>query len=153
MTEFRVQMRSIAGLLIENECDSIYKENLLNSSRLDYSVDSLEFINEYLDKIRLDSIDSELLNKIYLRCGSYVGEVILENTQNKESDWIYYENACKINPSLEQYGKSLATYALLYYNKSFYFPINKVIKYINNGREDNLRSFAVVIIDQLNEKK
>jgi hypothetical protein len=146
--EFSIQMSSLSDLLINEKSDILYKQKHLKTSRLDFSIKSLQFINKYLSKIRKDQMTDTDLSKIYIRCGVYLGDVILLNS-NENADWIEFDEAVKLNQRISYFGKSLETFALLNFKEQFWFPINKIGKFLTNGQEDDLEFFAIVVIEQI----
>jgi len=58
---------------------------LLDPSRLDFTVKSLRFVDDYLAKMRKQRLpeDGDDYCKLVLCCGAYVGEVILRNSKSK----------------------------------------------------------------------
>src|SRR5579864_4657969 len=59
--------------------DSTPGRELLDASRLDYSVESLGLVDDYLDEMRKRKLEDQAYMKVVLRCGAYVGEVIRRN--------------------------------------------------------------------------
>ena len=121
----------------------------LDTSKLDYSLDSLKLVDQYLDKVRenIKSFTSDQHIKVIARCGAYCGEVIRKNTK-KKFEWIEYDTAISLDPRIKSIGeKSIATLYILHgEGKDFSFPFSKVGKYIQNGPEDSLWGFASMIL-------
>ena len=122
---------------------------LLDPSRLDFTVESLGFVDDYLEQIRgrkLDE-DSDDYYKLVLRCGAYVGEVILRNAKGKTYHWLDYKGALKISKIVADFGESLGSMAVLWDSASgLTFPLAKVQKFLDNGREDSVQFFAKAIL-------
>ena len=122
----------------------------LDPKRLDFSVDSLKYVNQYLDHVRtnpeLEQAQPYLIT--VLRAGAYTGEVIRKQDKAKKWIWLDFEAAKKISPEFfAQYEKNeLGLMAVLYDGEGFAFPIAKVQKYIQNGEEDDLGFFAQIIM-------
>src|SRR5580765_3706383 len=74
---------------------------LLDASRLDFTVESLALVDDFLDQMRQRQLveDEEDYCKLVLRCGAYVGEVILRNATGKTYHWLDSKGALKINKS------------------------------------------------------
>jgi len=124
---------------------------LLDSSRLDFTIESLGFVDDYLDQMRQRQLaeDSEEYCKLVLRCGAYVGEVIRRNATNKTYHWLDYKGAIKINKSIADFGESLGGAAVLWDSATgLTFPLAKVQKFLDNGREDSVQFLAKVIIEK-----
>lgn len=127
-----------------------YNVDFLKSEKLDYSVKSLKHIDNYLNEIRKNKEVEKDWNKTVLRVGAYVGEVIRRSDEKGGWHWVDHDTALELDPiGWKDFEKSLFTCAVLYQGgKSFCFPLGKVYKFIENGREDSVRVFARVIIDK-----
>lgn len=124
----------------------------LNSSSLDFSVQSLDHVNAYLDFVRKERGVQAVWNIICLRAGAYVGEVIRRNGRADRWHWLDYDNACKVSPDFATYPKNISTCAVLHHGSGgLCFPLGKIAKYLENGSEDNARLFAEVIIAKWKE--
>jgi len=124
---------------------------LLDTSRLDFTVESLGFVDDYLHQIRNRNLDEggDDYYKLVLRCGAYVGEVILRNAKGRTFHWLDYKGALKINKSIADFGEGLGSAAALWDSDSgLWFPLAKVQKFLDNGREDSVQFFAKVIIEK-----
>src|SRR3979411_2965554 len=67
----------------------------LDTSRLDFTVESLGVVDDYLDGMRDEKLEEEAYGKLVLRCGAYVGEVILRNAKGKIYHWLDYDGALR----------------------------------------------------------
>ena len=125
----------------------------LDFGKLDYSLESLKHVNEYLEKVRTSKTLEEDWMKICLRTGAYVGEVIRRTPGKTKFDWIDYEAASKINPEVFADGENEIGLALVLYdgNKGFVFPLAKVQKFLTNGKEDDLYFFASAVVASFNQ--
>lgn len=124
---------------------------LLDTSRLDFSVESLGPVDDYLDTMRQKSLDDDAAFKLVLRCGAYVGEVILRNAKAKGQTchWLDYREALKVNKDIQEFGESLGTAAILWDgNSGLSFPLGKVANFLENGREDSVQFFAKAMLDK-----
>ena len=122
---------------------------LLDAARLDFSLDSLGLVDDYLDRMRQQQLEDEAYGKVVLRCGAYVGEVILRNAKNKTYHWLDYKGALRINKSIADFGESLGSAAVLWDSATgLTFPLGKVMKFLDNGREDSVQFFAKVMIEK-----
>jgi hypothetical protein len=124
---------------------------LLDPSRLDFTLESLAFVDDYLDTMRTRNLEegSEDYSKLVLRCGAYVGEVVRRNAQGKELHWVDYEGAVKVNKDIADFGECLGSAAALWNGEGgLWFPLSKVQKFLDNGREDSAKFFAEVVISK-----
>jgi hypothetical protein len=131
-------------MFLHEEENPIYKRELLDIEKLDFSIDSLKHVDSYLEVIHSSPPEDEELMKIALRAGAYVGEVIRKNT-SETYNWLEYEQALKANDLVKQIGKQVGTVGVLWNEPdSITFPIAKILKFIENGNEDSVYSFAKV---------
>lgn len=143
-------VHAIAMLAINDkgaDMETPYKE-YLKSEMFDFSLESLKYIDEYLNKLRkkVKLLTDEQFTKVILRCGAYCGEVIRLNSKIK-FEWMTFDEAMNIFEQLSQFGKSTLTYYVLTSNEgnSVTFPMAKVEKYLNYGMQESLYTYAQVI--------
>ena len=106
------QMFALPELVVD---DPTPGAELPDSARLDFSVKSLKFVDDYLVRMRKRRLteDSEDYCKLVLRCGAYVGEVVLRNARGTHFHWLDYKGALKINESIADFGENLGSAAAL----------------------------------------
>lgn len=119
----------------------------LDRSKLDYSVASLKVVDkylEYLHKKRPRELGREWVRAI-LWGGAYVGEVIRRNAP-RPYDWIDFDEFIREYPEITQLlgdEKGLAICALLTAGGGgFTLPINKMIRFIDDGPADSVWFYA-----------
>ena len=126
--------------------NQIYRQEELNPAALDFSLESLKHIDNYLEKLHADPPQGHDLLRVVLRTGAYVGEVMKKQRPGKYH-WIAYEEAAKRSDVVKNLELSLATIAILWYDKnSGCFPLGKVCNYIQNGSEDSVYFFAYALL-------
>lgn len=129
--------------------DSTPGRELLDASRLDYSVESLGLVDDYLDEMRKRKLEDQAYMKVVLRCGAYVGEVIRRYIPEKEYHWLDYKGALKVSKIVKDFGEGLGTAAVLWDGADgLTFPLGKIMKFLENGREDSVKFLAKVLIDR-----
>ncbi len=123
--------------------DSTLNSAVLNSGRLDFTIESLDLVDEHLEQMRKRKLNDKALTQFVLTCGAYVGEVIRRNAKNKKHHWLEYKDAAELDSSVRNFGESLATAAILWDGgKGFSFPLGKVLKHLENGSADSVKAFA-----------
>ncbi|WP_318342360.1 hypothetical protein [Acinetobacter sp. 16] len=139
-------LSDLANMFYSEKNDPVYRFEALDPQKLDYSVESLKFIDKYLldlKKNNLDQISDDQRFKTVLRTGAYVGETIRKNDKNTNWHWVDYETAKELNPELfNNLDHSIELAAVLTDGEHFIFPLNKVVKFLKNGEEDSLYFFA-----------
>ena len=140
-------LEQVAQFFVALPEDPTPGSDLIDASKLDFSIESLGVVDEHLEVMRKKDLAGQQLATFVLRCGAYVGEVIRRNSKDKKYHWLDFEEAAKLDKVVASFGKSLASAAVLWDGKAgFTFPFNKVVKYLQNGSEDSVKFFAQVII-------
>lgn len=120
---------------------------ILNRSALDYSLESLKSVDEYLQHLfdhRPERMGRDWVNVI-LWGGAYVGEVIRRNS-DRRYDWVDFDDWLDEHPEQAQFlgtKKELQVCAFLTPGcGAFTLPLNKIHKFIANGMEDSVWFYA-----------
>lgn len=121
-----------------------HRRDLLSVDALDYSLESLRHVDEYLAQLhRVPPPDGERL-QVVLRAGAYLGEVV-RRCRPGVFHWVLYEEAARLSAAIREMPESIATTGILWRDAdSMAFPLGKVCKYLENGREDSLYTFGCV---------
>ena len=121
--------------------------SVLNQSALDYSLESLKSVDEYLQYLserRPERMGRFWVNVI-LWGGAYIGEVIRRNS-DRRYDWVDFDDWLDAHPEQAQLlgtEKALQVCAFLTPGGgAFTLPLNKVCKFIANGPEDSVWFYA-----------
>ncbi len=135
-------------MLTQEKVAPTYKRELLNIDKLDFSLESFNQLDDYLNIIRKDDLPEDDFMRLVLRTGAYVGEVMRKNS-NKGFKWLDYEEAKKVSDLVNHNGKHLGTVAILWSEKNGQcFPLAKIMKFIENGPEDSTYFFAKVLMSK-----
>jgi hypothetical protein len=151
------ELSGLAEMFVSPEAvsdDPTPGNELLDVSRLDFTVESLGPVDDYLEKMRKRNLDegSEDYLKLVLRCGAYVGEVVRRNAKGKVYHWLDYKGAVKVNKTVAAFGENLGSAAVLWDgDDGLTFPLAKVQKFLDNGREDSVKFFAHCFIAEAKE--
>jgi hypothetical protein len=131
---------------MDGDGDIVYADRL-DRSRLDYSVQSLQAVDEYLMHLhenRLEEMGRDWVRAV-LWGGAYVGEVIRLNTP-RQYDWVDFDDFVREHPDTTRLlgeEKQLGFCALLTPGGGgFTLPINKMLRFIHDGPEDSVRFYA-----------
>jgi hypothetical protein len=138
----------LSMMFFEDQTDPTFGIRYLDPKKLDFSIESLKYVDEYLEAIRKDKEVEKGWNKVVLRAGAYVGEVIRRNDKKTQWEWVDLDTAKSLDPkSFGSMPKVIGSVAMLYNDKSgFVFPLAKIEMYLNNGSEDSVYFFAQVIL-------
>lgn len=115
------------------------------TERMDYSIESLTYLDRYLDVIisrKAEVIGQNYTNTV-LAAGCYLGEVIRRNTE-RNYKWVNYQDYFPGRPKVANlFPEGLGTSAVLANDQGqMTLPINKIIRYIEEGPENNTKFYA-----------
>ena len=125
------------------EDDPTPGRELLDPSKLDFSLLSLGHVDDYLDAVRARALSDRDRAVVVLRAGAYVGEVIRRAAESRSYHWLGRDAAIRVRPSIaDMPGPQIGTMAVLQSGGKLVFPLAKVAKFLENGREDSVQIFA-----------
>lgn len=140
---------------MDGEGDIAYR-NELNKQALDYSLNSLNEVNRYLQFLhhkKFNDANPEY-QYVVVWCGAYIGEVIRKNAARR-FHWVLYEDYMKNkDPNMRTLiPYTLGTHAFLVTAEGSYttMPINKVARYLEEGEENNVHFYAAGDISRANK--
>ena len=67
------EFSDLSYMLFQERGTPTYKRELLDEQKLDFSIESLKHLDEYLESIHADPPHEKDLVGVVLRCGAYVG--------------------------------------------------------------------------------
>ena|SRR6516225_6543381 len=144
------QFSDLSRMLFQDRENPTYKHDLFDEKKLDYAVESLKHIDEYLEALHSTPPQQEELVCEVLPCGAYVGEVIRLNSPDKWN-WTAFDEVAKFSAFAKGLGHSLGTAGILWWDpQNMCFPLAKICKFIENGSEDSVYSFARMVLEDLN---
>jgi hypothetical protein len=140
-------LRDLSHMFFEASEHSTPDLQMLSAEKLDFSVESLPEVERYLDQARERHYSGRPLFVIVLRAGAYVGEVIRRHAKGVEWHWLDYYDASSLSPLVSSFGRNMATSAVLWDSgEGFCFPLVKVAKYLEKGKQDSIEQFARGVI-------
>lgn len=142
MISVNEKVREMGVLLVQDPEFTPYS-NLIKTKKLDFSLESLKEVDKYLNEVRKKKLTEDEIKKIVLRCGTYLGEVIIRS-RPKNFKWITRDEA-----KLPDFIAKDLTTAFVLLNKSteMLFPLAKAYKFIENGKDDSLWIFGRYALD------
>jgi hypothetical protein len=112
---------------------------------MDYSIGSLTYLDEYLDVVtsRKAEVTGQDYTNTVLAAGCYLGEVIRRNTE-RNYKWVNYQEYFPKYPKIANLvPEGLGSSAVLANDQGqMTMPINKIIRYIEEGPENNTKFYA-----------
>jgi len=150
--DINLMVFGISGFLIDDtdvDISTPFKA-YLKQDKLDYSLESLKIVDDYLEQVRKrrKKLKEQEYNKVILRCGAYCGEVMRRLPSGKNYQWITEEEAIKKDWSIQNFAQPVLTTYILYSSerKSFTFPMAKAQKYLEFGKSDSLYFYAKAML-------
>ncbi len=138
----------LSVMLYDEPENPVVNSCFFKDKKMDYSIESVQELDNYLESVRGTPLDGREIVKIVLRSGSYIGEVIRSKSACK-INWLEYDEAIKISSYLQGEKKSLGCVHMLHSEiETFIFPMAKVLKRLENGEQDSVVSFVKVAISE-----
>jgi tetratricopeptide (TPR) repeat protein len=141
---------SIVELFLAKPEEETLGQAMIDRKLYDFSLESLEHLEQLLTNVQNEVASESERAGLILRCGAYTGEVIRRNSKTDGYNWVDYDDAVQINSSLIKIERSLGTFFSLYNApETFWFPIARIEKFLNEGSEYGLLGFAEIAIQQI----
>ena len=142
------EFADLSLMLTQDDSNVTYRRDALDPAVLNFSLESLRHIDAYLELLRKEPpIGGDFL-RVVLRTGAYVGEVMRKQSPRRYH-WVAYAEAAKHSKFLRGSERTIASAAVLWRDSSnISFPLGKVCKYLENGDEDSVYSFAKVLLER-----
>jgi hypothetical protein len=138
------EMDGLSNLLFRPLKETRLNPEFPSDVDLDFSLASLHLVEKYLESAKKMFSDHENRTRIVLRAGAYLGQVIRRNSK-VAYDWYDFQQAIKLSKDIQQFGECLETRAVLISKENaVLFPLNKVVKFAENGSADSIHYFASV---------
>lgn len=110
-------LRGTAALMYQDVSDDPWDRENLTKRNLDYSIESVRYVDLYTQRLMHSEIGRRLLqdhfDNFVSRIGAYLGEVIKENTR-QDFYWYEFDTIANISSKLDGEYKSNETENLLY---------------------------------------
>ena len=135
----------ISDLLYLDPKNETPSQDFFNIERMNFSIESLEHLMAYLDKIRSLSLPSNQMSIVIIRTGAYLGEV-LRNNCTRGLSWTDFASGAEDSEFIKNLGMSINTALMLKDSKQYLFPMAKVQKYLHSQESDDLTHYAITII-------
>jgi hypothetical protein len=117
----------------------------IDVSALDYTIESLHLLDKYLEAVRAGRalLPAQTYTNTVMAAGSYLGETIRRNAHRKY-EWTNYSDYFPNHPKLmNMISEGLGSAAVLVSEKgAMTMPINKIIRFIEEGPENNTHFYA-----------
>lgn len=145
-------LKGIAKLMYQDVSDDSWDKDNLTKRNLDFTIESVRYIDIYVKKLMNTEFGTELLNthfdNLVDRIGAYIGEVI-KNNINQDFYWFESDSVRNYSPNLEFSNNS--TKSVLYSKKKnmVILPLNLVSEFLKGSSSySNLLTYVEKIIKQ-----
>lgn len=147
-------LKGIAKLMYQDvSTDSWDKENLTKSN-LDFTIESVRYIDMYTKRLMNTEFGNELLHKhfdnLVIRIGAYIGEVIRNNI-SQDFYWYEFDSVYNYSTNFEGEYSNTKTQSVLYSKKRdiVILPLNMVSQFlIGNSPYSNFITYVEETIEQ-----
>jgi hypothetical protein len=147
-------LRGTATLMYRDVSDDPWDKENLTKRNLDFSIDSVRYIDRYITRLMNTDMGKGLLEEHFdifvARIGAYIGEVIKENTR-QDFDWYEFESVAAFTSKLDGLYNSIETESLLYSKDrdTVIFPMLGVSQFLQgNSPYPNFLTFVEEQIKQ-----
>jgi hypothetical protein len=141
-------LRGTATLMYLDVSDDPWDKENLTKRNLDFSIDSVRYIDRYTTRLMNTELGVKLLKEHFdifvARIGAYIGEVIKENTR-QDFYWYEFESVANYTSKLDEVYKSIETESLLYSKDrdTVIFPMLAVSQFLQgNSTYPNFLTFV-----------
>ena len=147
-------LKGIAKLMYRDVSNDSWDKENLTKRNLDFTIESVRYIDMYTKRLMNTEFGTELLNKhfdnLVVRTGAYIGEVIKNNIKQ---DFYWYESVSVYNysPKLNGVFNNTKTQSVLYSKKrdTVILPLNIVSQFLKgNSSYSDLLTYVEETIKQ-----
>ena len=147
-------LKGIAKFMYQDISDDSWDKENLTKRNLDFTIESVRYIDMYTKRLMNTDFGSELLNKhfdhLVIRIGAYIGEVIKNNIRQ---DFYWYESDSVYNysPNFNGAYSNTKTQSVLYSKKRdiVILPLNVVSQFLKgNSPYSNFLTYVEETIEQ-----
>ncbi|MEO4052451.1 hypothetical protein [Solibacillus sp. CAU 1738] len=138
----------IAKLIYQDVSDDSWDKENLTKRNLDFTIESIRYIDIYAKRLMNTEFGTELLNKHFdnfaERIGAYIGEVI-KNNINQDFYWYEPDSVLNYSPNLDREFRNSNTQSVLYSKKRdmVILPLNVVSQFLKgNSPYNNLLTYV-----------
>ncbi|SFQ60597.1 hypothetical protein SAMN05421670_2920 [Psychrobacillus psychrotolerans] len=147
-------LKGIAKLMYRDVSDDSWDKENLTKRNLDFTIESIRYIDMYAKRLINTDFGTELLNKHFdnfvVRIGAYIGEVI-KNYINQDFYWYESDSVRNYSPSLDEELSDSKTQSVLYSKKRdmVILPLNVVSQFLKgNSPYNDLLTYVEEVIKQ-----
>ena len=147
-------LKGIAKLMYRDVSDDSWDKENLTKRNLDFTIESVRYLDMYTKRLMNTEFGTELLNKhfdnLVGRIGAYIGEVIKNNIK-QDFYWYDSDSVHDYSPNLDGVYSNIKTQSVLYSKKRdmVILPLNVVSQFLKgNSPYSNLLTYVEEAIKQ-----
>ncbi len=131
-------LKGIAKLMYQDVSDDSWDIENLTKKNLDFTIESVRYLDMYTKRLMNTEFGTELLNKhfdnLVVRIGAYIGEVIKNNIK-QDFYWYDSDSVHDYSPNLDGVYSNIKTQSVLYSKKRdiVILPLNVVSQFLKGN--------------------
>ncbi|WP_248278531.1 hypothetical protein [Bacillus sp. DNRA2] len=151
-------LKGVAKLMYEDVSGDNWDKENLTKLNLDFTIESIRYIDLYVERLMNTGMGTELLNKHFdnltIRIGAYIGEIIKRNIK-QDFYWYEFDSVYNYSPKFEKKDRRIKHYSLLYSKKGdiVILPLFEVSRFLERKSVYPSLQFYVEEMITLNSKK
>ncbi|UNL87229.1 hypothetical protein IE339_11090 [Priestia koreensis] len=128
----------MAKLMYQDVSDNSWDKENLTKINLDFTIESVLYIDMYTKRLMNTEFGNELLNKYFdilaIRIGAYIGEVIKKNIK-QDFYWYELDSVHNYTPNFDEEDNNTKTQSVLYSKKReiVILPLNVVSQFLKGN--------------------
>lgn len=130
--------KGMAKLMYQDVSDDVWDKENLTKRNLDFTIESIRYIDLYVNRLRNTEMSTALLNEHFdnfvVRIGAYIGEVIKRNIK-QDFYWYQFDSVKNYSSKLDEVYNSIKPQSLLYSKKrdTVILPMFVVSKFLEGN--------------------
>lgn len=147
-------LKGFAKLMYQDVSNDYWDKENLTKRNLDFTIESIHYIDIYTKRLMNIELSNELLNKHFdsfvIRIGAYIGEVIKNNIR-QDFYWYEFDSVYYYSPNFNGASINTQTKSVLYSKKRdiVILPLNQVSQFLKgNSQYSNLLTYVEETIRQ-----
>lgn len=131
-------LKGRAKLMFQDVSDDAWDQENLTKKKLDFSIESIRYIDMYTKRLMTTEMGTTLLNEHFdnfvSRIGAYIGEVI-KNNLNQDFLWYEFDSVYLYSSKLDGLQRAIKTEAVLYSKKRdlVILPLSVVAQFLEES--------------------
>ncbi|WP_342429633.1 hypothetical protein [Neobacillus sp. FSL H8-0543] len=128
-------LKGIAKLMYQDVSEDPWDQENLNKRNLDFTIESIRYIDMYTKRLMNTEFGTELLNNHFdnfvTRLGAYIGEVI-KNNSKQDFNWYESDSVYNYSPNLKGVDRDTKSQSVLYSKNRdiVILPLNEVSQFL-----------------------